>query len=106
MNDPGSLKDPADAGLAAERTRLAWRRTTLSAAVVALLAVHQAVAGGRSPVHLVALAAVAACLLAVLALAHRRITALARGERAAVGRSPAVLCLLVLAYAGLGLLLI
>ena len=100
------MTDPADVGLAAERTRLAWRRTTLTASIVALLAVHQAVAGGRTPVHLVALAAVAGCLLAILALAHRRIMALARGDRAAVGRSPAVLSLLVLAYAGLGLLLI
>jgi hypothetical protein len=96
----------SDPGLAAERTRLAWRRTTLSATVVALLAVHQAVVGERTPVHLGALAAVAGCLLAVLTLAHRRITALARGQRVAVGRSPAVLGLLVIAYAGLGLLLI
>ena len=100
------MTDPADVGLAAERTRLAWRRTTLTASIVALLAVHQAVAGGCTPVHLVALAAVAGCLLAILALAHRRIMALARGDRAAIGRSPAVLSLLVLAYAGLGLLLI
>ncbi|MFI0901369.1 DUF202 domain-containing protein [Streptomyces sp. NPDC020983] len=61
-----------DPGLQPERTRLAWRRTTLSCAVVAVLAGRQALHGGAGYVTLtVGLAGLV--FLAFLRLAHHRI---------------------------------
>ncbi|MFI5755902.1 DUF202 domain-containing protein [Streptomyces sp. NPDC051569] len=60
-----------------ERTRLAWRRTTLSCAVVALLAVRQAVRDGGGAAGLTAGALSALVWLGFLAVAHRRLSALA-----------------------------
>jgi hypothetical protein len=84
---------------------LAWRRTTLAATVVILLA-----AGGvivhTTATALAALALMAGVWLAVLAVAHRRITALGRGRASTVGRAPAVIALLVAAFAVLSLLVV
>ncbi|MFD7786255.1 DUF202 domain-containing protein [Streptomyces nojiriensis] len=66
-----------DAGLQPERTRLAWRRTTLASSVVAVLAVRQALRGTGAPVELAGMAAIALIWLAFLWVAHRRIRALA-----------------------------
>ncbi|KUN77174.1 DUF202 domain-containing protein [Streptomyces griseoruber] len=66
-----------DPGLQPERTRLAWRRTTLSSTVAAVLAVKTALHGGASAAGIVACALVCALWLAFLLLAHRRIRALA-----------------------------
>ncbi|WP_299537622.1 DUF202 domain-containing protein [uncultured Streptomyces sp.] len=73
MTDPGTLpvRDP---GLQPERTRLAWRRTTLSCTVVALLAGRQALHGGTGPAAVVALALSALAWLGFLLTAHRRVT--------------------------------
>ncbi|MFJ4603568.1 DUF202 domain-containing protein [Streptomyces griseoluteus] len=72
------MTDPArDAGLQPQRTRLAWRRTTLSATVTAVLAIRASVraAGPATGAVLVLLCSV--CWLAFLALAHLRIRTLA-----------------------------
>ncbi|MFJ7058417.1 DUF202 domain-containing protein [Streptomyces griseobrunneus] len=62
-----------DPGLQPERTRLAWRRTTLSATVVALLAGRQALHSGATPASLVAVALSALAWLGLLVVAHRRV---------------------------------
>jgi hypothetical protein len=79
----------SDAGAAPERTRLAWRRTGLSAAAVALLAVRPAFApdAGLSFGLLAAAAMVAWSALA--ALAYRRARGLRRTPPAP-GRRPVV----------------
>ncbi|MFF8297838.1 DUF202 domain-containing protein [Streptomyces globisporus] len=89
-----------DPGLQPERTRLAWRRTTLTATVVALLAGRQALHSGAAPVALVAVALSALAWLGFLRVAHRRVTALgvARPEQfAARGALAAALCTVALA---------
>jgi hypothetical protein len=90
-------------GLQAERTRLAWRRTTLSATIVLLLAGSRAVTGGARPLALVAIAVMALLWLAFLAIAHRRITAIGAGAPRA---APALVALLAAALALIGILLV
>jgi hypothetical protein len=65
-----------DPGLQPERTRLAWRRTTLSGTVSAVLAVKAALHGGPSATGIVACAVGCVLWLGFLLLAHRRIRAL------------------------------
>lgn len=66
-----------DPGLQPERTRLAWRRTTLSGTVAAVLAVKTTLHGGASAAGILACALCCGLWLAFLLLAHRRIRALA-----------------------------
>ncbi len=74
--DPGPHHD-RDPGLQPERTRLAWRRTTLSATVVAVLAARTALQTGPTPASVLAAALCGALWLAFLGIAHGRIRALA-----------------------------
>ncbi|MEU3372020.1 DUF202 domain-containing protein [Streptomyces sp. NPDC006660] len=78
MSAPGAARDP---GLQPERTRLAWRRTTLSCTVAAVLAAKQALRQGSSPFALAAVALSALVWLGFLAVAHRRIQTLSDGAR-------------------------
>ncbi|MET9971432.1 DUF202 domain-containing protein [Streptomyces sp. NPDC006356] len=74
----GAAAEPVrDPGLQPERTRLAWRRTTLSGAVAAVLAMKSALHGSVSVAGIVVCALCCGLWLAFLALAHRRIHALA-----------------------------
>ncbi|MGN5378186.1 DUF202 domain-containing protein [Streptomyces lasalocidi] len=65
-----------DPGLQPERTRLAWRRTTLSAGVAAVLAAKAALHGGASATGLSVCALCCLFFLGFLGVAHHRIQAL------------------------------
>ncbi len=66
-----------DPGAAAERTRLAWRRTGLSASAVGLLAVRPAFAPDAGVGRLLLAAAAMAGWAALIGLAYRRARGLA-----------------------------
>ncbi|MEU9290900.1 DUF202 domain-containing protein [Streptomyces sp. NPDC048275] len=74
MTAPAPERDP---GLQPERTRLAWRRTTLASTVVAVLAAKAALHGGPSAIAVVACALCCGLWLGFLTIAHRRIQVLA-----------------------------
>lgn len=91
-----------DPGLQPERTRLAWRRTTLSCAVSALLAGRQALYAGSTAGGLVVGLAVLV-FLAFLVLAHRRIEQLNAPQPRLLPAGAAlavVACMLALAVFG------
>ncbi|MFD6276506.1 DUF202 domain-containing protein [Streptomyces sp. NPDC060209] len=71
-----------DPGLQPERTRLAWRRTTLACTVVALLAVRQALHSGVTGAAALAVALSLLAWLGFLAVAHRRVTGMGTAEPA------------------------
>jgi uncharacterized membrane protein YidH (DUF202 family) len=98
-----------DPGLQPERTRLAWRRTTLSGTACAVLGVKSALHGGSSPTNLVACALCCVLWLGLLYLAHHRIRTLAstdRPSRLTPGHATAAaLCTVALAACGAVLVL-
>ncbi|MFG2781995.1 DUF202 domain-containing protein [Streptomyces prunicolor] len=70
---PAPDRDP---GLQPERTRLAWRRTTLSSTVAAVLAAKAALHGGIRAEGVIICALCCALWLAFLTVAHHRISTL------------------------------
>ena len=98
-----------DPGLQPERTRLAWRRTTLASTVAAVLAVRTALHGDASPVAVVACALCCALWLGFLLVAHRRIRTLSSsGSPHALAprhATTAALCTIALAACGAALVL-
>jgi hypothetical protein len=105
----GPAPERRDPGLQPERTRLAWRRTTLSGTVVAVLAVKAALHDSGTATGIVACAFGCALWLTLLALAHRRIRTLAAsGPAGPAALAPlhataAVLCTLVFAVCAVAL---
>jgi hypothetical protein len=98
-----------DAGLSAQRTRLAWNRTLGSAAAAGLLALRPAVQDPRDAIALVT-AAVAMSGWAALLFAARRRSRRLRAGAEAPGAAPravpaAALLVLLLAAAGIAVVL-
>ncbi|MGW4202457.1 DUF202 domain-containing protein [Streptomyces sp. NPDC004726] len=95
--EPGPARDP---GLQPERTRLAWRRTTLACTVVAALGARQAVRGGGTA-GAVGLAFTLLAWLGFLWVSHLRARVLRAGPRPPVlavrGALAAVGCTVALA---------
>ncbi|WP_330267985.1 DUF202 domain-containing protein [Streptomyces griseorubiginosus] len=103
----GGADGGRDPGLQPERTRLAWRRTTLSGTVAAVLAVKTVLHGGPSPAGLVAGALCCALWLAFLYLAHLRIRTLTASDTPTAlpprHATAAVLCTVAMAACGAAL---
>ncbi|MFC8534101.1 DUF202 domain-containing protein [Streptomyces sp. NPDC057249] len=89
-----------DPGLQPERTRLAWRRTTLSCTVAAVLAVKQALHGGATGAGVIALSLSTLAWLGFLLVANRRVQSMG-GARprplTAAGAMTAAACTVALA---------
>lgn len=100
-----------DTGLAAERTRLSWRRTSLTATGVLAIGVFRLLLPHPSGPTVAGVALLALCWLAILIAAQRRVSALSGpAPRMAVprtaGRAPLALALLVAAGAAASLLVL
>jgi hypothetical protein len=90
-----------DPGASAERTRLAWRRTGLSAAIVTLLAIRPAFTPGAGPVEWLAAAGSMICWAALVGVSSHRAHGLRDRVPAAVPRSIRAYALIIVALAGL-----
>ncbi|MBH5334099.1 DUF202 domain-containing protein [Streptomyces pactum] len=97
-----------DPGLQPERTRLAWRRTTLTCAVVGVLGLRQALRDGPGAGALAAVVLIVLVWLVFLGVAHRRMRHLAVPLPAVLGvRSAGVAaaCAVALVVCGVAVLM-
>jgi hypothetical protein len=93
-------------GAGPQRTRLAWRRTSLSHTACALLLIRLAAEQSRVWVATLAVALTAAGWLAALVLSQRRIVLMAARVPATAGRTIPLYCLLMVGYALFGVTLV
>lgn len=84
---PSARRDP---GLQPERTSLAWRRTTLSYTVAAVLAGKQALHHGATPLGLFTAALSLILWLAFVVVAHRRLRVLVTPRPTTMRRATAL----------------
>ncbi|QES50889.1 hypothetical protein DEJ50_26710 [Streptomyces venezuelae] len=104
----GGAAEGRDPGLQPERTRLAWRRTTLTCTVTAVLAMRQALRGTGSAVEITGTAVTALVWLVFTGLAHRRIRELATVRPAGLAPRAALaatLCTVALAVFALAVII-
>jgi hypothetical protein len=103
QRDPGACAGlTRDPGASPERTRLAWRRTGLSAAAVTLLAARPAFAPSAGPALWLVAAAAMIGWTAMVALALHRARGLRTRFPAPVPRSIRAYALITVAFAVLG----
>ncbi len=95
-----------DPGASAERTRLAWRRTGLSATAVALLAVRPAFTPGAGAGTYLAAAAALAGWAALVGLGYRRARGLDTDPPRPGRRTVTAYAALTVAFAALGSVLV
>ncbi len=93
-------------GASGVRTRLSWRRTVLTATVVALLTIRVIVHDGLTDWGSVAIVVTCLGWLTGLWVAQRRIHAMAAREPAVIGRTLPAYAALVIAFALLGIALV
>jgi Mn2+/Fe2+ NRAMP family transporter len=95
-----------DPGASAERTRLAWRRTGMSATAVALLAARPAFTPGAGTGTLLVVAAAMAGWAALVALAYRRVRGLNARPPRPGRRTITAYAAMTVAFAVLGTVLV
>lgn len=90
----------------AERTRLAWRRTTLAVTLSVMLIGRLAIHDGLDVLSALGLSLALVAWIAFMWLTHRRIQAMAQRVPAAIGRTlPAVAVAMVL-FAAIGVAMV
>ncbi|MFD4373019.1 DUF202 domain-containing protein [Streptomyces sp. NPDC058486] len=105
--EPAGADEARDPGLQPERTRLAWRRTTLSCTVVAVLGIKLAFMDDATAAGVTGLALSALLWIAFLAVAHRRIRTLDATRPRVLSARAALLatgCTVALAVCGAALI--
>ena len=95
-----------DAGLAVERTRLSWRRTSLTATGVVAIGVFRLLLPNPGGLTVAGVVLFALCWLGLVIAAQRRIAALSSAGSRTAGRIPLLLALLVTAGAAASLLVL
>ena len=95
-----------DRGLAVERTRLAWRRTSLTATGVLVIGVFRLLLPHPSRLTVAGVVLFAVVWLGLMIGTQRRISALTRASGGTAGRLPFVVTVLVAAGAAVSLLVL